>query len=199
MEVRAPLRIARREIDDFIASRRDWLAQQLEHVSRTPVVRLRYEHGEHHLVFGRRVPLLLEQAGRPRVGLTSSGLLVRSPSLAPDQVQSRLENWYRAQGQLIFNELIDKHYPYFKARGHGRPKLTIRKMKTRWGSLSAKGGMSLNLELVKAPVHLVEYVVIHELCHLEHANHGKGFQNLMSQLLPGWRQYRRELNEAPMA
>ena len=198
VQVRAPLRVPRQEISEFIESRRDWLARQLEQVSASPVVPPTYTHGEEHLLFGRRVPLLLEQAHRTRVTLTSSGLLVRSPSLAPDDVQSRLEQWYRAQGYRTFNELIDRHYPFFRQRGHSRPKLTIRKMKTRWGSLSSRGGMSLNLELVKAPVPLIEYVVIHELCHLEHANHGAGFQRLMTELLPDWRSHRRALNEAPM-
>ena len=199
VQVRAPMRMARREIDEFIDSRRAWLARQLTQIRQTATPPLRYEQGEQHLVFGRRVPLILEQGPRPRVMLTRSGLRVRSPSLAAQEIQTRLENWYRAQGYVTFNELIDRHFPFFAERGHQRPTLTIRKMKTRWGSLSARGGMSLNLELVKAPVPLIEYVVIHELCHLEHANHGKGFQQLMTRLLPDWRRHRRDLNDAPMS
>lgn len=194
VQVRAPLRTAQRHIDEFVEERRDWLRAHLEAAEKNPIRTLRYEHGEAHLLLGRPIPLNLEHAPRARTTLTDQGLLVKGPDLSSATVSSRMDRWYRAQAQIIFNELIDRHFPWFGERGYLRPKLTIRKMKTRWGSLSSRSGMSLNLELIKVPVPLIEYVVIHELCHLEHHDHGRGFKDLMSYHLPDWQEKRRALN-----
>ncbi len=69
-------------------------------------------------------------------------------------------------------------------KGMDKPLLKIRKMKTLWGSFSSKGGITLNRELIKAPRECIEYVVIHELCHLLHPNHVPGFYSLLSSLSP---------------
>ena len=73
------------------------------------------------------------------------------------------------------------------------PALKIRKMKTLWGSFSVKRGITLNLELIKAPRECIEYVVIHELCHLFHLNHGPKFYNLLEQFLPDWTKRKHKL------
>ena len=69
-----------------------------------------------------------------------------------------------------------------------------RYMTSRWGSYSSRGGVSLNTHLVKLPSELVEYVVIHELCHSKHLNHGRGFQRLMDASLEDWRTLRTRLH-----
>ena len=70
-----------------------------------------------------------------------------------------------------------------------------RYMTSRWGSFSSAGRMSLNTHLVKLPEDLVEYVVVHELCHAKHLNHGRGFQRLMDASLADWRRRRTKLHE----
>lgn len=199
VQVRAPLRCARRDIDTFLASRQDWLQQQLLQLADRPAPRtLSWQEGEAHLLLGRRVPLCFQTASRPQVTLSAHGLTVAAPTHSADRVQGQVQRWYRAQAGVLFNELIDRHMPWFSERGHARPRLTIRDMKSRWGSLSPRGGMSLNLQLIKVGVPLIEYVVVHELCHLEHANHGAGFKALMDEHMPDWRTRRRALNDAEL-
>src|SRR5690606_39832156 len=76
-----------------------------------------------------------------------------------------------------------------------RPQLRIKKMRTRWGSLSQRGYINLNLALMQLPEHLLELVVVHELCHLKHFDHGPGFRALMSQCLPDWRVREQQLSQ----
>lgn len=66
-------------------------------------------------------------------------------------------------------------------------------MKSRWGSCSSKGKITLNTELIKLADKYIEYVMIHELCHLKHHNHGPGFYALMTELCPDWKRLRNEL------
>jgi predicted metal-dependent hydrolase len=73
-------------------------------------------------------------------------------------------------------------------------------MKTRWGSCNPKARrIWLNLELVKRPIHSLEYVVVHELTHLIERRHGERFKTLMDQHMPQWRSHRAELNSEPLA
>ena len=114
------------------------------------------------------------------------------------RVALQLSRWYRAQAETVFNRFIDQHFPFFAERGHSRPALRIRTMKSRWGSLSSRGFINLNAELIKTGLACIEYVVVHELCHLEHMNHGPGFRRLLSQRLPDWERRKRELNLSPL-
>lgn len=201
IEVRVPLRTSEREIDQFVASKSVWLQSRLQGLEQRPSpVALQYGEGEAHLFLGQRYPLSLSRAGRAHTALQQGRLHLLTPEPDnPERVASQLERWYRQQADAVFNQLIDDHFPFFAGRGHQRPQLRVRCMKSRWGSLSSRGYINLNLELIKTPLHSIEYVVIHELCHLEHMNHGAGFQALLSQCLPDWQDRKRELNRMPLS
>ncbi len=66
-------------------------------------------------------------------------------------------------------------------------------MRTRWGSMSPKGNMSLRLDLIRAPDECIDYVILHELCHLVHPNHGREFWALVERLVPDWKRRKRLL------
>lgn len=149
-------------------------------------------------------------AGRPGVARHPGVLRVGVPAGAgPDRVRRALETWYRARAQELFAVLVEEQFGWFRDRGHPVPALTIRKMTTRWGTLAGpvrRGGLpwsaarprgasrlTLNLVLVRAPRECSEYVVVHELCHLEHRGHGRNFYRLMDQRLPDWPERKRRL------
>ena len=200
IEVRVPLRTSDHDISAFIASKSAWLQRRLSTLPEPETKpALTYRQGEKHLFLGERYPLSLNLARRSMTALTDGCIKMQLP--APDDEQRvalQLSRWYRAQAERVFNRIIDQHFPFFAERGHHRPSLRIRSMKSRWGSLSSRGYINLNAELIKTPLASIEYVVIHELCHLEHMNHGAGFRRLLSQRLPDWEQRKRELNLSPL-
>jgi len=199
VEVRVPLRASERDISAFVASKSDWLQRRLDALAENPVVTLtplQYGDGDEHLFLGQRYPLSLSSSKRAHTALHQGRLCLLTP--APEdaeQVAKQLQRWYRQQGEVVFTQMIEQHFPFFAKRGHQQPRLRMRVMKSRWGSLSSRGYINLNLELIKAPLASIEYVVVHELCHLEHMNHGPKFRALMSQQLPDWPQRKRELNQ----
>lgn len=102
--------------------------------------------------------------------------------------------WYRDETLKIFERSMKRVYPLVAAHGIEKPSITIRKMKTRWGSCSVnKQKITLNSELVKTPEACVDYVVLHELAHFLYRKHDKQFYNFLSELMPDWKERRKTL------
>ena len=198
IEVRAPLKTCQSEIDRFIASRQSWLNRTLERMAERPLpLQPGYQHGARHPFLGKPLLLSLANAAEKRIAVQGDTLSIHQPDLAPQAVAASLDRWYRDQARALFEQEIERRFPFFSGRGHSRPTLRIKRMKSRWGSLSSRGYINLNLALVYYPRVCLEYVVVHELCHLEHMDHGPGFKSLITELMPDWRARKSLLNRLP--
>lgn len=196
IKVRAPLQIERDTIQQWVQTKAHWIASKYldmeqHHPQRAP---LSYADGEEHWYLGQAIQLRLLPGQRGTARLANQQLHLPCASTDPAHTQRRLIEWYRHQAHEVFHARLASCWPAFSARGHQCPSLRIRQMKTLWGSLSGRQKMTLNLKLIKAPEHLIDYVVVHELCHLEHHNHGPGFKRLMDQMQPDWRERKAQLN-----
>jgi predicted metal-dependent hydrolase len=114
----------------------------------------------------------------------------------PDRVRALLEAWYREKAEERFGERLEICWQRFGIRDRVAPKMRIRKMRSRWGSLSPTGTLTLNLELVRAPRDCIDYVVLHELCHLEYADHSPAFRTRLEQVMPNWERRKHRLEMA---
>jgi predicted metal-dependent hydrolase len=117
---------------------------------------------------------------------------VREPE--PEYVKALLHRWYRDRALTVFGEVLNASLPRF--RGVDHPRLIVRAMQSRWGSLSRAGTMTLNVNLVRAPRPCIEYVVIHELCHTRHRDHDARFYKLLGQVMPDWERRKQHLESA---
>jgi len=84
---------------------------------------------------------------------------------------------------------------YHAVTGGNYTSITIRDQKTRWGSCSSRGTLSFNYRLIYAPPEILDYVVVHELCHLTHMNHSKDFWNMVASIMPDYRERRKWLKD----
>jgi predicted metal-dependent hydrolase len=189
-----------RFIAERVAQRRAWIERVLERLRReghAPRCVLDYVSGSTHWYLGQ--PFQLEAGAGTRGGVELSGdriqVTTRGPA-DPARVRGVLEAWYRERAVLVGGEILAERMPWFTARGHATPTVRYRQMRTRWGSLAGGQRMTLNLALVHASRECFEYVVVHELCHLEHRGHGRGFHRLMDELLADWRVRRQRLRAA---
>lgn len=99
----------------------------------------------------------------------------------------------RAAARELFARRLDLCWERFAEVGETKPQLRLRTMRSRWGSLSPSGWMSLNTMLVRAPVECLDAVIYHELCHLRVRGHDAAFYRELARYVPAWRERRQEL------
>jgi predicted metal-dependent hydrolase len=113
-------------------------------------------------------------------------------------VEATVSTWYRRRAKDVFERRLDSCFMEAKRYIGTRPLLRIRRMKRRWGSCKSTNGILLNTLLVYAPARCIDYVIMHELCHLRHHNHGSKFYRLLGQLMPDWKERRKRLETVPI-
>ena len=199
--VRAPAGCSRTLIAERVKKRAAWISRQLAEFERyrprTPP--RQYLNGESHLYLGRQYRLKLVPGETGGIKLTRGELLISMHGAAgltpePERIKTLLHRWYLERAHAVFSEVLDASLPRFK--GVQRPRLIVRTMQSRWGSLSRAGSVTLNLNLVRAPRRCIEYVVTHELCHIKHRDHDAHFFKLLAQVMPDWEQRKRRLEAA---
>lgn len=210
VEVRAPQHLEDAAIRQFVESRRHWLARKLHEIdipkwrknaaepptADRPLASQGWEcHDGATLYFrGARLQLVLLER-KAAVRLVGDRLYLSSLKGTEEDYRLRLEQWFRQQAKAYFSQLIDQWFECFIAAGHERPMLRVKKLRSRWGSLSTRGYINLNLVLMQYPDDCIEAVVVHELCHLEQMNHGPEFKALQTRLLPDWRARKQLLDQ----
>lgn len=185
--VRAPMDCAEEVVTERVRKRAGWISRQLadfqRYSPRTPP--RQYVSGETHLYLGRQYRLKLVSGEPPSVRMSRGHLVVTMPGKAtPERVNALLWRWYLDHARAVFKEVLNQVLLRFK--GHQPPRVIVRAMQSRWGSLSAAGTMTLNANLIRAPRACIEYVVAHELCHLKHRDHDAGFYRLLGRVMPDW-------------
>jgi predicted metal-dependent hydrolase len=155
----------------------------------------RYVNGETHRYLGRQYRLRAEQGETDSVKCLRGRFLVSSRAEpTPSLVRRRLERWYRQRADVVFRERLDVCHARAARFGIPLPALKVKRLHKRWGSCGPGTQITLNLELIQAPKDCIDYVVMHELCHLKEAHHGPRFWALLGKLMPDYEQRQTELN-----
>jgi len=149
--------------------------------------RLRYAGRELTLVVRIGAP-----RGHYRASLVADALTLTLPEADPAVARRALEAWYRRQAEAVFAErLATCNRPY----GYRYQRVSVKAQKTRWGSCSKLGNLNFNWRLLLAPLPVLDYVVVHELCHLKEMNHGPRFWKLVTLACPDHAVHRRWLRQ----
>jgi len=196
--VKVPKGTTEEDIRGRVYRRARWITKQINYFQqfhpRTP--HRKYVSGETHLYLGRQYRLKISTGENISVKLARGFIFIACRSEPnPNKVRLLLDEWYLERARAKYTESLSRCYPDFQRMGFALPTIHIRRMKTRWGSLSSKGTLTLNRNLIRAPRDCIDYVVAHELCHLKYKDHSKGFYRLLEQVMPEWerRKHRLEL------
>jgi predicted metal-dependent hydrolase len=181
-----------------VQKRAAWIVQQqrffMTYLPKLPP--RRYVGGESHWYLGRQYRLRVHQADADGVKMARGQINVGLADTAKkERVRGLVTGWFRRRADVVFGEVFEESSARAERHGITATGFQIRKMTNRWGSCTADGNILLNPELIAAPLHCVEYVVVHELAHIKHHNHGPDFYRLLNMLMPDWEQRRERLNQ----
>jgi predicted metal-dependent hydrolase len=199
--VDAPLDTSLSEVEQRVHHRSAWILRQQRQFQQSPAAKValprRYVSGEAYRYLGRQYRLKVVQSIVERVVLSRGQLLVSvQDTTDKTRIAELLAGWYRGRARHVFNERLRACFPRVEPLGVSLPDFTIREMKTRWGSCSGAGRVTLNPRLIQVSKDLIDYVILHELCHLKEHNHSPAFYALLDRVLPDWRERRQRLNQA---
>lgn len=187
--VKAPKGTLFEAIRNRVVKRARWIRKQITYFSKfepyTPS--RRYVGGETHLFLGRQYRLKIKKQNNDYVKLKGAYFYVMTPD--PDntqKVKDLLDEWYKEHARTIFSRRLEECYIRAKKLNVPFPNIRLRKMSKRWGSCSKSGDILLNTALVKASVYCMDYVIMHELCHLKVHTHNSGYFKLLSKYMPDW-------------
>ena len=193
VKVKAPLDSALEKIEAKLRKRAPWiLKQQSYFLSFEPLTPARkYISGESHLYMGRQYRLKIYKSSEEVVKLKRGFLEVYTEDKS--KAKKLVRDWYRKRAEIKFQEIAKNWIVRFKKHGVEPSDFVIKWMDKRWGSCTPKGKIILNVELMKAPKGCIEYVIVHELCHLIHHNHSNAFFELQTKEMGDWRKWKERL------
>ena len=198
VEVVAPQTVSLEAIYKGIQKRASWIKTQQQYFSQfqPEETRRQYVSGETYRYLGKHYRLKVRQGDTNKVELTAEGFLF-VPSLNPDSqtlTKSLVEEWFKRRAQEIFKDRLTVCVKKFQKPEEFTPaELLIRNLNKRWGSMNRSRKMTLNTKLIYAPIPCIDYVILHELCHIKHYNHGKSFLDLFHSVMPDWKHYKDQL------
>lgn len=175
----------------WIVKRQQEFEQYLPHIPPR-----QYLSGETHLYLGKQYRLKVIEDPVKAVKLTRGRFFIHTPAKTDRAtLKQQLDDWYRARASQVFDEQLAACMKRVTFVGITEtPPLHIKTMQKRWGSCTSAGAILLNLKLIQVPKPLIDYLIIHELCHLKVHNHSRAFYDLLDKVLPDWPERRERLN-----
>ena len=185
------------DVISALKKRGRWIYQQLRDFreQQTHIVPRQYVSGESHYYLGKQYQLKVTEdaAVTQKVKMLRGRLEVTVRHKSAERVKAVLVEWYRERARDVFQRRLDLLIPQTLWVSE-RPPIRLRAMQTQWGNCSAKGCLTLNPWLVKASSECIDYVLLHELCHVAEHNHSEEFYRLMGQVMPGWEKVKKRLD-----
>ena len=193
VEVKAPLDAPLEQIRKHVHRRAPWIYKQQRYFNsfgiHTP--ERKYVSGESHLYLGRQYMLRIIDSERNEVHY--KGNIIEIECRHRKDARALLMTWYRKRAEIKFMEYAEPLISHFSRHQVKPSGIELKEMETRWGSCTASGKILLNPRLIGAPRICIEYVIMHELCHLVHRNHTKAFYELLTQEMPDWKKWKMKL------
>lgn len=199
VSVTAPVDASPDAVAARVRKRAPWiLRQQRELEQYVPALPPRlYVSGETHLFLGRQYRLKVLDGLEERVTLARGYLHIVVPDKTDTtRIKKLVDDWYAVQANRVFRVRLRHLLPRFHHLGIVEPPVVvIKRLTARWGSCTSTGAITLNVALIQARTSYIDYVIVHELCHIVEHNHSKKFYMHLDRVMPNWRTYRRHLNE----
>ncbi|AKB65305.1 M48 family metallopeptidase [Methanosarcina mazei] len=202
VEFRAPHGLSREAIREMVQKKAAWVQEKLDwfEVNRLPCQEKEYTDGEKFLYLGKEYPLTVlpvEGIKKAFASFSGSEITVLLPKSAPEELKPSLVkkavwNFYSECAEKEVEKFLKT---YAEILNIDIPAFKVKHQKKRWGSCSADNVLRINFQLMMAPPEQLEYVVVHEICHVKEKNHSVKFWDLVGELMPGYQVHRKSLKK----
>lgn len=193
--LKCPTEYDAHKIDRFLKRKWLWLEKQIKYFKKYKknVVKKEYVSGESFLYLGRQYKLLVKDSNEQRVKVDRGNISLFTARYNQDRTSSKklLDQWFDQKMQLIFSSRLKEVAKKFNY--DFTPHLIIRKMPKRWGSYLLSKKIVLNPLLIQASRDCIDYVIAHELCHVQYRKHDKNFFKLQESIVPNWKEIKEKL------
>jgi predicted metal-dependent hydrolase len=194
--VRAPYRTLLKTIENLVIAKTPWINKHLENYRSSVSINNNKEYADGSIILlqGKEHLIRIIESNKNFTKINCNTIEIGLKSIADTEIVGPMvEKWYKAFAEGIFRRKFDEILLKYKDFNFEPSEFSVRVLKRRWGSCSSKGKITISSELVKLDEIYLEYVILHELCHLRHHNHGKEFYKLLTEVFPEWKQKRSEL------
>ncbi|MFN5985053.1 MAG: M48 family metallopeptidase [Fluviicola sp.] len=193
--VKAPIDTSEEIILEKVRKRIPWIMKQQHYFLGffPKLTERKYISGETHLYLGRQYLLKVEQGKQSEVNFKGRSITIIVSG--KEKAEQLMKAWYRDKARQKFTEIAEPLINRFQKYNVSPSGIYLQEMTKRWGSCTPKGKIILNTELIKAPKACIEYVIIHELCHLVHHDHTQKFIDLQTREMPDWIKWKNKLEK----
>lgn len=200
VSVRAPLFFNDKEVDKIVADKISWIEKKQQHIEerkrqRKNIQKRDYMNGSTMPYLGNEYPIqivLCDGLKTPVVNFCLDYFQVRVGAFDQEQIKNAFRTWYIKQAKTIYLERIE-YYQKIVKEPFGQ--VRIKEQKSCYGSCSSKRNLNFNWKCVLAPKEVLDYIVVHELCHLKELNHSKRFWSEVEKVMPDYQIYKKWLKE----
>lgn len=197
---RVPYGTSDKVVEKMISGKAGWILKALKKQESLKRINNSHVHGDGSkiLFMGKEHTLKIIRTENNYIKKTDGEVIelgYSGESPGPVIIQTIIESWLLYVAKKVFPDLFSDVLMRYREYDFKPASFSVRKMKSRWGSCNSKGRIAISYDLIRLDKTYAEYVMIHELCHLRHHNHGAGFYTLLSEVYPGWEKARSELRK----
>ncbi len=197
IKVFAPKRCDKNVIHKFVSEKQNWVEKTIEKLKNKielKEINTEYSDNSIFLILGQKYYLsIIDNSKKNYTEIIDNKIIIYRKNNS--DIEKIIKKYFLKIASEKFSERLDICYKIFI--NHIKcdyPTLKIKFMKSRWGSMSSKGIISLNAKLIYYKTDIIDYVIMHELCHIKHQNHGRKFYKLFETIVPNWKDYKKELS-----
>lgn len=192
LTVNVPLRASEKWLHSVLQDKADWVLKQLDSWQSKKIAPIFWAEGARIPFRGEEFILTLTPRSRGAVPQLHGEILHVPAGMEAEavQIEKAVIEWYRVEALRVFGECVEHFAPLLQVAPRD---VKLSAARTQWGSCTVRGVVRLNWQLVKMPLHLIDYVVVHELAHLVEMNHSAAFWRVVESACPDYKQWRAEL------
>ena len=194
LTVNVPMGVSEKWLHSVLQDKALWVVKKLQHWQASKPLPVHWHDGQKISFVGTTLTLRVAAslfASVPQLG--GRHLIVHVTDSANDEgLEQAVTQWYQREAELLFKQRVAHYVPLMKVIPRC---VKLSSARTQWGSCTADGSVRLNWQLIKMPLSLVDYVVVHELAHLVEMNHSAAFWGVVEKVCPEYPKWRRELQK----